>query len=85
MDGPNTNWEVFRLLKGHQNKEEEPSLFCVGSCSLHVTNGAFQIGNSKTKGNIGKILTAMWQFFHESPARRDIYITVSESDIFPKV
>ena len=49
MDGPKTNWEVFRLIKEHQNKEEEQSLFCVGSCSLRVIHGAFQIGNSKTK------------------------------------
>ena len=27
MDGPNTNWEVFGLLKEHQNEEEQPSLF----------------------------------------------------------
>ena len=52
MDGPNTNWEVFRLLKEHQNEEEEPSLFCGGSCRLHVIHGAFQIGNSITKWNI---------------------------------
>ena len=83
MDQPNTNWEVFRLLKEHQNKEEEPSLFRVGNCSLHVMHGAFQIGNSKTKWNIGKVLTAVWQLFHESPARRDIYVTVSESDVLP--
>ena len=51
MDGPNTNWEVFRLSKEYQN-EEEPSLFFVGSCRLHVIHGAFQIGNSITKWNI---------------------------------
>ena len=52
MDRPNTNWEVFGLLKEHQNEEEQPSLFCVGSCRLLVIHGALQTRNSKTKWNV---------------------------------
>ena len=73
MDRTSTNWEVFRLLKEHQNEEEEPSLFLYWKLQT-----SFQIGNSKTNWNVGKILKAMWQLFCDSPARRDIYITVPE-------
>ena len=41
MDGSNTNWEAFRLLKEHQKEEAESSLFCVENCSLHVIHSTF--------------------------------------------
>ena len=73
MDGPNTNWEVLRLLKEQQKEEEDPQPFSVGSSRLHVIHDAFQIGNSKTNWNIVKILKAMWQLFRDSAACRYIY------------
>lgn len=85
MDGPNTNWEVLRLLQENRTENEAPSIINIGSCSLHVIHGAFQTGNNKTDWRIDKLLRAMWQIFHDSPARRDIFITVTGSDIFPKM
>ena len=45
MDGPTTNWVVFDKLRQHREENEMPVLFDIGSCSLHVVHGAFQVGN----------------------------------------
>ena len=58
-------------------------MFEVGSCGLHVIHGAFQSGVKTTGWEIEKIFKGMWRLFHDSPARRDTYITINRSDQFP--
>ena len=83
LDGPNTNWSVHEKLKNIQSCEEVPQLFEVDSCGLHVIHGAFQSGVKTTGWEIEKIFKGMWRLFHDSPARRDTYITINRSDQFP--
>ena len=83
MDGPNTNWTAHEKLKNIRSREENPQLFEVGSCGLHVIHGAFQSGVKTTGWEIEKIFKGMWRLFHDSPARRDTYITINRSDQFP--
>lgn len=83
MDGPNVNWNVFELLKEERSKQEYPQLVNIGSCGLHIVHGAFKTAIQSSEWNISKILKSMWQLFHDSPARREIYIRVCESDDFP--
>ena len=54
MDGPTTNWVVFDKLRQHREENEMPVLFDIGSCSLHVVHGAFQVGIEATKWNLSK-------------------------------
>ena len=82
MDGPNTNWKVLELLNDQRAESEIPQLLDIGSCGLHVIHGAFRTGVEATPWNMKKILKAMWQIFHDSPARRDIYIRETKSDVF---
>jgi hypothetical protein len=83
MDGPNTNWKVLELLQKHREGEEWPSLLNLGCCSLHVVHGAFQTGVKKTDWELDKILRAMFKIFNDSPARREMYTRIGETDVFP--
>ena len=58
-------------------------MFEVGSCGLHVIHGAFQSGVKTTGWEIEQNFKGMWRLFHDSPARRDTYITINRSDQFP--
>lgn len=56
-------------------------LVCVGSCGLHTLQNAFKCGF--TAWQIDKLLRAMHTLFHNVPARREDYITVTNSTVFP--
>ena len=83
MDGPNTNWKVFELLFSYRNEKEWSNLLNLGSCGLHIVHGAFQTGIKATNWEVEKVLKAMFKLFHDSPARRDLYIKVTENEEFP--
>ena len=55
MDGPSTNWKVLDLLDEHRAEKEYPSIINIGSCSLHVVHGAFQVGFQAVDGQLAKI------------------------------
>lgn len=83
MDGPNTNWVVLDKMKAHRDANEIPQIMDVGSCGLHIVHGAFQTGIKATEWQLDKVLMAMWKLFNDSPARRDIYIQLNQTAIFP--
>ena len=61
IDGPSTNWFVLdKVVK-------------LGCCGLHVLHGAFKAAFQATDLSLDKILKAMWNLFHDSPARRETY------------
>ena len=83
MDGPSTNWNVLQLLHEDREEKEYPTIINIGSCSLHVLHGAFKSGMEAAGWDVGKVLKAIWQLFHDSPARREIYSRICESEEFP--
>ena len=86
MDGPNTNWKVFELLFSYRNEKEWSNLLNLGSCedllNLQIVHGAFQTGTKATNWEVEKVLKTMFKLFHDSPARRDLYIKVTENETF---
>ena len=72
IDGPCINWKVPDLLKNHRDHNEFPQVFDEGTCVPHIVHGAFQTG-------------VMWRFFNDTPARRDIYIQMNNTDLFPQM
>ena len=76
MDGPNT-----KLLDAKRSYLEFPELAKAGSCSLPIVCGCLKTAFEKSTWNLGKIMKAMWRFFQDSPARRDVYL---RSDIVTK-
>ena len=48
-----------------------------------MVHGAFQTGMRTNGWKLEKVSKAMWQLFNDSPARRDLYIQLNTSDVFP--
>ena len=83
MDGPNVNWDVLKRHSQYREEKELAQLVIIGSCGLHVVNGAFRTGVMETDWDIHKVLHAEFFVFDESPARRDVYIKETGSEVFP--
>ena len=73
MDGPSTNWSVLDELSLQRDGDELLPLENVGRCELHVLHGALKTAFQDTDWSLDKILKAMWNLFHDSPARRETY------------
>ena len=76
MDGPNVNLDVLKQYHQYRVEKEHPMIVNIGSCGLHILHGALQYGFKQSIWDIDKILRAMWQIFHQSPAIQDIYIYI---------
>ena len=85
MDGSRVNWKLFSMLCEERQKDDAdlPKLLNVGSCGLPVAHAAFCAGCQAIHWKIGGLLRALWYLFHDSPARRDDYTTVTGSSVFP--
>ena len=82
----NTNWKVLENMKKNRDENELPQLFDVGSCGLDVIHGSFQTGvYAAGCWELEKVLEAMWRLFNDSPARRDLAIRLSTSNLFPSM
>ena len=77
MDGPNVNWDVLKCHSQYREEKELTQLVIIGSCGLHVVNGAFRTGMKETNWDIHKVLHAVWKLFDESPAKE------RSSEVFP--
>ena len=82
MDGPNVNWKFAECLFRDRNEIGLPDLINFVS-SLHIVNGAFETGATATAWNLKKILKAMWQILHDSPARRDDFVSETDAVVYP--
>ena len=63
--------------------DEVPRLVDIGTCGLHTVHGSLKNGIKSSDWEIGKILKAVFKLLDESPARRDIFRNVTESEVFP--
>ena len=85
MDGPHVNWKFLEELI-EDRKHADPNIPClinVGSCSLHVVHGAFTTGARATEWTLDQLLRSVWYLFHDSPARREDFMEVTGSSLFP--
>ena len=55
----------------------------IGSCSLHVVNERFEKRAKESEWNLGNILRSLWQIFHVTPAKREDFIQITGSDLYP--
>ena len=81
MDSTSVNWNVLDIVFEKRNGNEFEQLLVNGSCSQHVSHGVFKNGVTITKQDFRKILKSMFYLFHNSPARRDIYMHEGETCI----
>ena len=91
MDGPNVNWKFYYNLFQERKGEELPDLLntfssssnIYRSCSLHVIHRRFEKGAKESGWNLGNTLCSLWQIFHDTHARREDFIQITGSDMFP--
>ena len=83
VDGPSVNLKFLESLCNLRESEGLPGLIDIGVCQQDAIDGAFQTGVVKSTWNIHELLKAVRQIFHDSPARRDYYISVTGSSSFP--
>ena len=81
------NWQwmdpmFLGKLDNHRIENDFTKTLNIGSCSQHIIHGAFQNG-ALSNWNIDEILKAMYWILHDSPARRDYYMRVGNTEIFP--
>lgn len=82
MDGPNVNWKLFEhLQQEHAEAFGGSQLIVVGSCGLHTLHNAFKGGFSVWQ--LDKVLQALHTVFHNTPARREDFTTLTKSSVFP--
>ena len=85
MDGPSVNLKFYDEVVKHREETELgiPQLIYLGSCSLHVVHGAFKTGAQATTWNIDSLLRALHYLFHNSPARTEDYVKLTDSTQLP--
>ena len=84
MDGPNVNWSVFNMVEEERKVNNFPLLINIGSCALHIVHGAFENGAKQTQWNIKKLLSHLYKFFKQAPARRTFFSSTTGAVLFPK-
>ena len=83
MNGPNVSWAFFEALRSFWDENGMNKLLPNGSCCLHSIHLAFKTGKNSTDRGVKKIVKAVYQILHASPARRADYIEVTGSEQFP--
>ena len=83
MDGPNVNWKFYTDLTKERNSEELPQLLNIGSCGLHIVHGRLQKGVNESGWKLGHLMRSLWQLFHDTPARREDFVKLTGSTVFP--
>ncbi|XP_060934782.1 oocyte zinc finger protein XlCOF7.1-like [Limanda limanda] len=82
MDGPNVNFKLVELLqKEHAELYGGAQLVLVGSCGFHTLHNAVKAGF--TMWHLEKLLRAMHFLFHNVPARREDFTSLTLSSSFP--
>ena len=82
MDGPTTNWSVYDKIQESRKEKELPVLANLGRCGLHSVSGALGTGVTKSSWPLKKVMKSLFNLFHDSTARRDLYIMINESKVF---
>ena len=68
MDRSSVNLKFLESLCNLRESKGLSGLIDIGVCQLHAMHGAFQTCAVKSTWNIHKILKAVWQILHDSPA-----------------
>ena len=58
------------------NSEELPQLLNIGNCGLHIVHGGLFFST-------GHLMQSLWQLFHDTPARREDFVKLTGSTVFP--
>lgn len=83
MDGPNVNWKFYEAFQSELRNECNVTLLNIGSCGLHVVNGAFKDGVKATGWDLDRFFSSLFWLFKDTPARREYFTSVTDTSTFP--
>lgn len=83
MDGPNVNKKLKRLLKSDIARQTTMKMLDIGTCGLHILHNSFRAGCAATGWDLEAVLSCCYNFFHDSLARREDFITVTGATQLP--
>ena len=70
MDGPNVNLKAHTEFQADLRRDFNISLLNIGSCGLHIVNGAYKDGAKASGWEVDKFLSSLHWLFKDTPARR---------------
>ena len=82
-DGPNVNLLFLKEYDEKRSFNENPSLLNIGTCGLHMVHGSMKTGEKSTNLCLGKTLKAMNGVLHDTPARRETFEKITETNTYP--
>ena len=82
-DGANVNLKFLELYAEKRELDELLYLVDLGTFGIHTVHGSLENDIKFSGRNTGKLLKALFKILDESPARRDTYTKVTESEDFP--
>ena len=77
------NWKFYNEITKSREEFDLPKLFNIRSCNLHAIHGALKSGAESTGWNLKKLMNGVYYLFKDSPARREDYISITGSTLFP--
>ena len=82
-DGPNLNLKFLELMAENRETEELSPLMDVWTCGLHTVHNSLKAEIKSSRWIVGKVMKAMWKLLNESPARKEKYVALAETNLFP--
>ena len=64
---------MVQTLNAYREKNELPQILEIGSCGLHIIDGAFQTGIKATGWQLDRVLKVMLKLFNDS--QQDVICT----------
>ena len=77
------NLKFLQIIKDCQEELDHLPLIDIGTCGLHTVHGSFKTGLVASGWLIEKILKWMWYFLKDSPARREVYESITQTKTYP--
>ena len=75
--------DFYTDLTKECNSEELLQLLNISSCGLHIVHGGLQKGVNESGWKLGHLIRSLWQLFHGTPARREDFVKLTGSTVFP--
>ena len=72
------NLKFFKEFAANFKEDHFNSLVKVGSCSMHMVDGAFKTGAENSEWGLKKFLKGAYTILHDTPACRKGYESVTE-------
>ena len=81
-DGMNVNLKFLQIMKDRLEELDHLPLIDIRTCVLHTVHGSFKTDLVASGWLIENILKWMWYFLEDSPARRELYESITQTKTY---